>query len=145
VGLAYVDPATWALALSLAILAGVWTFFAWRNGRTAAMVSGAGLVLLPFGLLLTGTLTLVLRVLDAVSLWATSLVFSPSVWVGLALVGVSLVLVLGGRSLGRRRGEEPRKRSQQTPSSPRALDAAASAGDPDLDEIEAILRKRGIS
>ena len=145
-GLAYVNPATWALALSLAILAGVWTFFAVRNRRTAAAVRGAGLVLLPFGLLFTGTLTLLLRILDAVSLWATRLVFSPSVWLGMAIVAVSLVLILGGRAWGRRTGEAPRP-AKKNGTDPAALGTASRSGtgDPGLDEIEAILRKRGIS
>lgn len=149
-GLAYVNPATWALALSLAILAGVWTFFAVRQGRHAAAVRGAGLVLLPFGLLLTGTLTLVLRILDAVSLWATRLVFSPSVWLGAALVVVALALIFGGRSLERRRGGKDVGRGGDAPdreltAPKRGRAAPATTGDPELDEIEAILRRRGIS
>lgn len=148
-GLAYVNPATWALALSMAILAGAWTFFAVRQRRTPSAIQGAGLVLLPFGLLLTGTLTLVLRILDAVALWATRLVFSPSVWLGAGLVIVALGLIAGGRALARRRGEEPRRR--RTPAAPKKVGRAAAApapqasADPDLDEIEALLRKRGIS
>jgi hypothetical protein len=152
VGLAYVNPATWALAMSLAILAGVWTFFAFRAGRKAATVRGVGLVLLPVGLLLTGTLTLALRILDAVSLWATRLVFSPSVWVGAVLVLIALALILGGRALGRRLGEEPVRRSMKvSPPAAKQLGRGASGsspaatGDPDLDEIEDLLRKRGIS
>ena len=145
-GLAYVNPATWALALSLAILAGVWTFFAVRQGRHAAAVRGAGLVLLPFGLLFTGTLTLVLRILDAVWLWATRLVFSPSVWLGAALVVVALALIFGGRSLERRGGGADQAPRRQAPREVEAGPAAGgSTGDPELDEIEAILRRRGIS
>lgn len=140
VALAYDSTATWALALSLAILAGIWTFFAVRKGRPGAATRGAGLVLLPFGLLLTGTLTLLLRILDAVSLWASRLVFSPSVWLGAAMVVVSLALIFGGRALARRHAP---------PAPPKAAVGPASApvgtGDPDLDEIEAILRRRGIS
>jgi hypothetical protein len=146
VGLAYVNPATWALAISLAILAGVWTFFAVRKRRTAAAVRGAGLVLLPFGLLLTGTLTLLLRVLDAVALWATRLVFSPSVWLGLGVVVIAVGLIVAGRSLERRDGGGGQSAQQQTPREVEAGRAAGgSSGDPELDEIEAILRRRGIS
>ncbi len=145
-GLAYVNPATWALALSLAILAGVWTFFAVRRRRTAAAVRGAGLVLLPFGLLLTGTLTLLLRILDAIALWATRLVFSPSVWLGAGVVVVAVGLIVAGRSLERRGGGAE---SPPTRSTPREVEAGASgdgsSGDPELDEIEALLRRRGIS
>ncbi len=145
-GLAYVNPAATALALSLAILAGVWTFVAVRRGRTGAAVRGAGLVLLPFGLLLTGTLVLLLRILDAVALWATRLVFSPSVWLGLGVVVIAVGLIVAGRSLERRGGgadDAPRK---QTPREVEAgPPAGGSTGDPELDEIEAILRRRGIS
>ncbi len=149
-GLAYVNPATWALALSLAILAGVWTFFAWRGRRRAAAVRGAGLVLLPFGLLLTGTLTLALRILDAVTLWASRLIFAPSVWVGVVLVVVAAGLILGGRALGRRLGEPPSRllrRRGSASDAPSQVSARTPqpSGDPELDEIEALLRRRGIS
>jgi hypothetical protein len=148
VGLNYVNPVTWALAISLAILAGVWTFFAFRRRRTAAVVRGLGLVILPFGLLLTGTLTLLLRILDAVSLWATRLVFSPMVWVGLLLVAVSAGLIAGGRAWGKRFGSpdavgtsEPRSRAVERREATKPADPA----DAEMAEIEAILRKRGIS
>ncbi len=142
-GLAYVNPATWALALSLAILAGVWTFFAVRRRRPAAAVRGAGLILLPVGLLLTGTLTLRLRVLDAIATWATRLVFSPSVWLGLGIVVVAVGLIVGGRSLERRSGGAGDAAPKQAPHEVEA--GGGSTGDPELDEIEALLRRRGIS
>ncbi len=149
-GLAYVNPATWALALSLAILAGVWTFLAVRRRRTAAVVRGAGLVLLPFGLLLTGTLTLLLRILDAIAQWATRLVFSPSVWLGVGVVVIAAGLIVAGRLLERRGGGADPAPARSTPREVEARASGggskdASKGDPELDEIEALLRRRGIS
>ena len=149
-GYTYVNPIMWALAISLSTFAGVWTFFAWRNRRMASVVRGLGLVVLPFGLLFTGTLTLAMRIIDAVTLWATRLVFSPMMWVGVVLVAVSLALLAGGRALERRIGH-----SAQDPAGPSALPsgigrskpAAPVAADPvdaEMAEIEAILRKRGI-
>lgn len=148
VGLDYVNPIMWALALALSTFAGVWTFLSWRRRAYRSVVRGVALVILPFGLLFTGSLTLAMRIIDAVTLWATRLVFSPSVWIGSGLVVVSVALLF----LARRAPEGSAKRAA-TPRVPRgsgagALPPATGKADPvdaDMAEIEAILRKRGIT
>lgn len=148
-GYTYVNPIMWALAISLATFAGIYTFLAWRGRRMAAVVRGLGLVVLPFGLLFTGTLTLGMRIVDAVTLWATRLVFSPMMWIGVVLLGVSVALLVGGRALARRSGSPA---SASTPKSGRPAlpggvgrpQPAADPVDAEMAEIEAILRKRGI-
>ncbi|MDP2774195.1 MAG: hypothetical protein Q8O61_11625, partial [Nocardioides sp.] len=84
---------------------------------------------------------------DAVADWATTLVFSPVVWVGVVLGGAAVVLFGTGRALEQRRGPEPRARKNKTSESlPAAQETrGAPAIDDDLAEIEALLRKRGIS
>lgn len=142
------DSAAWgALAFAVATLLGVVTFFRWRARGVATGLRWAGWTILPVAAWLTGVLELAFDVADSVGRWAVHLVFSPVVWLGIVLAGVSVVLfgasaVLSGRNGGR-----------STP--PPALDAAptravkrgkgAPAIDDDLGDIEAILRKHGIS
>ncbi len=133
------DPSLWALAISLSLVAGVWTLFAYRRRGLGAGVRGAGWVLLPFAALFTGTLTLLLRVLDAVVAWASGLIFSPLMWGGLVLAALAVVLIVAGRRLDRR------KPAAGSPARKAGPPAVAPTEDPELAEIEAILRNRGIT
>ncbi len=141
------DSAAWgALAFALSILLGVVTFFRWRSRGLAAGLRGAAWTILPVAAWLTGVLELAFDVGDSVGRWAVHLVFSPVVWLGIVLGGVSVVL-FGASALleGRRRDAtpealEPSKKSRRA----RSDRQLPSAGD-DLDDIEAILRKHGIS
>ncbi len=147
-GLDYVNPIMWALSCALSTAAGVWTFLSWRRRAYRSVVRGVALVILPFGLLFTGTLTLAMRILDAITLWATRLAFSPSVWLGAGMVVVSVGMLLLARRApagSAKRASTPTVRGS---SGAGALPAASSTADPvdaDMAEIEAILRKRGIT
>jgi len=150
VGYYTVNPIMWALAISLATFAGWWTYLSYRRRNYRSALRGAALVLLPFGLLFTGTLTLLLRFIDATTLWASRLIFSPMVWVGVILVVVAVVLFVAAGRAPDRSGAEPRgRRSRQAvadgagPALPKGR--AADPVDADMAEIEAILRKRGIT
>jgi hypothetical protein len=139
------DPALWALAISASLCAGVWTFFAFRRRGLAAGLRGAAWVVLPFAALFTGTLTLLLRILDATVAWATGLVFSPLMWGGLVLLGLAVVLLVVARLVDRR---APRTTSAKVTGRPAAGAVGpppAANEDPELAEIEAILRNRGIT
>jgi len=142
------DSAAWgALAFALSTLLGVVTFFRWRSRGFAAGLRGAGWTILPVAAWLTGVLELGFDIADSVGHWALHLVFSPVVWLGIVLAGVSAVL-FGASALLENRG---RVKSDEAP--PAAIDAPkrprgkgrAAIGDEDLDDIEAILRKHGIS
>jgi hypothetical protein len=86
--------------------------------------------------------------------WATSLVLSPRVWLGVALAGTAvLLLVVSGalreRELKRAGGESPRA-ARGRKGGDKALPPASGGGqepvvDDDMADIEAILRKRGIT
>jgi hypothetical protein len=85
--------------------------------------------------------------------WASRLVFSPTVWLGIAIAGVSGVLFLAAAQLRRRgvgtRGRPPTsKRSAgadaELPARP-SRGAAKAPVDDDMADIEAILKKHGIS
>lgn len=152
------DEAAWgALAITLTLLGGLYTYVAYqRRGLTAAL-RGAGLTLLPVAAWLTGVLKLLTEVGDAVGDWAVKLAFSPSLWAGVALAGLSVVLFVVSGFLAAR-GVGTKAKAPKPPKAPRSertalppTDATPSAPvvndgvDAEMAEIEAILRKRGIT
>ena len=153
------DSAAWgALALAVSTVLGMVTYFRWRARGLVAGLRGAGWTLLPVAAWLTGVLELAFDVADSVGRWAVHLVFSPVVWLGVVLAGVSVALfgasaVVAGRGGSGRREAGRTEAGRSAP--PPALDApptrssrrgkGAPAIDEDLDDIEAILRKHGIS
>ena len=167
------DATTWAaLALTLTVLGAVLSFLAWRRRGPAAGLRGVAWTLLPVAAWLTGTLRLAVAVGEEVVGWATRLVFSPTVWTGIGVLGVSVLLfvVTGAmrtRGVGARdRVRAPRDRRAVGATEPaptavttratKATKAPKGARTPkrgttghesdldDMDDIEAILKKHGI-
>jgi heme exporter protein D len=145
------DNATWqALGVTLTTVGLLLSIVLWRRRGPAAGLRGVAWSLLPAAAGLTGTLRLLGEIVDSVGSWAVRLVFSPVVWLGIALAGVSVVL-FGVSSLMRNRGVGATRRSKaQRPQLDRTRSTGPavppSDGDPDgMDDIEAILRKHGIS
>ena len=146
------DDATWqALTLVLTLMGGGWTWYAFRNRGITAGIRGVALTLLPPAAYLTGTLEAGVRIVDVVADWAAGIVFGPSVWFGMVLLGVSVTLfflanLLSGRGKG---GGEPKQTGKAKGGPAELSRPAAGRGKPviddDLAEIEAILKKRGIS
>lgn len=152
---------TWgALTLTLTLVGAVWTWFAFRNRGLASGLRGAGFTLLPAAAWLTGTMEMFTEIGGSVADWATSLVFSPIVWAGVVLTGLSVVLFgVSGALRERGRGAKPLRRDgrsrgevgsgadqqQSLPPATRTSRKAEPALDDDLSDIEAILRKRGIT
>ena len=133
----------WALLLSAgAVVLGVRSV---RRGDRVRALWWLGWALMPPALLLTGTLRLVGRVAAAFADWATSVVFSPTTWLGIVLAVAAGALLGTARWLGRRqrlaRGESPKRTLRPTGRPTRGGDAV----DDDLADIEEILRRRGIS
>ena len=128
------------------MLGGIWTWFSFRRRGAASGLRALAITLLPIAAYLTRTLRLVTDIVDAFTDWAGALVFRPSVWLGIVVLGVSVLLfVVSGRL---RRLERPTPESSG-PAAPRRVGrageaSAASAGDPEMADIEALLRKRGI-
>ena len=148
------DDVTWgALTLTLTAIGGFYTWWAYRNRGATPALRGLALTLLPAAAWLTGTLQMFSRIADAVSDWAIHLVFSPKVWLGVILTGVSVALFLASGFLRNRGigGPAPRRdRATSERPAPRALPKARAQqgplADDDLDdEIAAILKRRGIS
>lgn len=125
----------------------------WRARGAASGLRMLGIALLPVAAYLTGTLRLIWEIGDAVASWAIRFAFSPLVWLGIAVAGVSVLLFVVSSAMRRRsRGVHGRAAAEQ---SRRTADPSLPAGSSrppakapeseDLDDIEAILRKHGIS
>jgi hypothetical protein len=149
-----VDEVTWgALTLTLTAIGAVWTWFAFRRRGVASGLRGAAFTLLPPAAFLTGTLEMFSEIGGSVADWAAHLVFSPVVWLGIVLAVVSGVLfVVSGALRARQGGDAQPSRGVEAGGAARAggeLKASGRTGDPviddDMAEIEAILRKRGIT
>jgi len=136
------DVSYGVLALALTLVGGTYTWWAFQHRGLGAALRGAGFTLLPAAAYLTDTLRMVTRIGDAIGDWATGLVFSPSVWLGIVVAGMAVLLVGAGRVAERRVG--PARPAKQL-GSPKSGGKGAPAIDDDLAEIEALLRKRGIT
>jgi hypothetical protein len=146
-----VNDVSWgALALALTVLGGTYTWWALRNRGVTAAVRGAGLTLLPLAAWMTGLLQVFGDITDSLAHWLTRLVFSPSVWLGLIIGFVAVVMIGGANAFAKRvPGDKPDRRgSKPAPARPKAV-TRAQRQDPLIDdemaEIQAILKKRGIS
>ncbi|HET8603564.1 MAG TPA: hypothetical protein VFM09_06525 [Marmoricola sp.] len=154
------DFVTWgAVAIALTALGGMLSWRAWRRRGAAAGLRGLAWSILPVAAWLTGTLRLAAQVAGDVADWAVRLVFSPVVWLGVALAGVAVALFVVSGAM-RARGRGVRSRPTGTPPAaglPGQRRGGASleqksgqksgqdSGLEDMDDIEAILRKHGIS
>ena len=152
------DTVLLPLCVGLTLLGVLITVIAWRRGSRGRVIQGLGLALLPVALYFSGLLRLVWNAVVAVGSWATKIIFSPAVWLGLSMLGLCLVLwVVGG--VVARRAPSRRERKAAAASSPAALPRSSSASaksnaqpgartpapvDDDMAEIEALLKSRGI-
>ena len=145
------DEVTWgALTLVLTLLGGAWTWFAFRNRGAASGLRGAALTLLPPAAFLTGTTEMFTEIGGSVADWATHLVLSPVVWLGIALAGLSVVLFgVSAAIRGRQGGRTAERKAATSSDRPGELPPSQGRGEPalgdDMADIEAILRKRGIT
>ena len=136
------DDVTWyALGLMLTVIGLFLSYRAYQRKGVAAGMRGAGWSLLPLAAALTDTLKLGGELTEDIGRWATHLVFSPLVWLGIALAGVSVVL-LGVSGFLSGRGEPKQDDTKSLPDKP--TKKTASPIDNEFDDIEAILRKHGI-
>jgi len=144
------DNATWqALGLTLTIAGLAVSALVWVRRGPVSGLRGVAWSLLPLAAGLTGVLRLGWEITDAVVGWAGRLVFSPVVWLGLVVAAVSAVLfVVTGFAARRRAAKAPAAPAAVTPGPDPATRARAPKGaavDPDLADIEELLRRRGIS
>ncbi|HEU4568358.1 MAG TPA: hypothetical protein VFR99_10015 [Marmoricola sp.] len=139
------DFVTWgAIACVLSALGGGLSWLAFRRRGLASGLRGLAWSILPVAAWLTGTLRLVAHLAGNVVDWAVGLVFSPVVWLGIVLAGVAVVLfgvsgTMKARGVGTRQ-RRPRAVTGTPPAAP-----AKETGLEGMDDIEAILKKHGIS
>src|SRR6476620_2464371 len=106
------------MGVTLTIVGLVLSMIVWRRRGPAAGLRGIAWALLPAAAGLTGTLRLVWDIGDSVVNWATRLVFSPVVWLGVVLAGVSAVrfgVSAAMRSRGLGAGASPRSAGTKAP------------------------------
>jgi hypothetical protein len=148
------DSITWQALTVILTLAGlVGTGVLWRLRGPVAGLRMLAVALLPTAAYLTGTLRLVWEIGDAVVSWAVRFTFSPTVWLGIGLAAVAVALFSVAGALGRRGvGGSPRPRGKALPGSPSRAPAKPAgttatqpAEDDDMADIEAILKRHGIS
>jgi hypothetical protein len=147
-----VNDVSWgALALSLTVLGGIYTWWALRHRGVTAAVRGAGLTLLPLAAWMTGLLQVFGEISDSIAHWLTRLIFSPAVWLGMVVFFVAFVLIGGANFVSRRvTPDKPSRRERRAGAEPSPKAVARTAKqdpliDDEMAEIQAILKKRGIS
>ena len=130
----------------------------WRKKGPGSGLRGIAWSLIPLAAYLTHSVRLIGQIVSAVVQFAGGFVFSPKAWLGVGLLGVSVLLFLvsGGSPLMRRRKRRAAAkagkgaRSAHEGQAPSAVPAtrehpAVPAGDDDLGEVKDILRRHGIS
>lgn len=154
------DTVLLPLCVALTIVGLLITVLAWRKGRRGRVVQGLGLALAPVALYFTGLLRLVWDAVVAVVGWAARIVFSPVLWIGLSMLGLCVVLwVVGGLVARRTAPTVAKKEKSAVTAGPTATRGPAkvaakpskgakgskqAAADPEMDEIEALLKSHGI-
>jgi len=146
-----VDDVTWgALTLTLTLLGGLYTWFAFRSRGFVAGLRGVGITLIPVALLLTDTLQMVTKIGSAVGDWAIHLAFSPVNWLGIIFAGISVVCFvvagfLADRGVLAGKPSDKPDRKELAKGKGTKKEPVLSDVDPEMAEIEAMLRKRGIT
>jgi hypothetical protein len=149
-----IDTITWqALTLVLTLAGLVSTGLVWKSRGATSGLRMLAVALLPAAAYLTGTLRLLWEIGDAILTWATRLAFSPTVWLGVMLAGISLALFLTAGMLRRRgigtaapaAGKPSAAGGKALPSDTSRRPAKAPEQDDDMADIEAILKRHGIS
>jgi hypothetical protein len=146
-----VDTVLLPLCVGLSLLGVIATGIAWRRGNKGRVIQGIGLALAPIALYFSGLLRLLWNAAVALGTWASKIILSPSVWFGLSLLGLCIVLWVVGGVVGRRSAAKAKEVSKQsTASALPAKKGAAKSGrsqppiDEEMAEIEALLKSRGI-
>ncbi|NAS26180.1 cellulose synthase [Herbidospora sp. NEAU-GS84] len=155
----FADIAWLPLCAGLTAVGVVLAFLAFRRRGAAAGLRATAWALLPLAAYLTGVLETLWNMVASIVTFVTRLVLSPTVWAGVALAGLSVVLFLvsgvmrgrtlrmGRRSRNERKGSEPAPAAQ--PGRPadvtKPMARPVESKNDDFSDIEDILKKRGIS
>jgi hypothetical protein len=141
------DATIFAISLGVTLLGLVISWGVYRRRGAASGLRGAAWSLVPVAAAMTG-----------VTEFVVELAFSPAKWAGIGVAGLAVVLYLtSGMMLSRRAGAAPGPAETGAPAEPKAAGkrggkapkaveegGQGGQGDPEMAEIEAILRNRGI-
>ena len=139
----------------LTLLGLIISWVVWRRRGPAAGLRWVAVSLLPLAAYLTHAVKMLWQIGSAIGSFATSFIFSPQVWSGVALTGLAIVLfVVSGMMRGRGRkagsGADGASGPASVPGSApagKALKPAKSkapAVDDDLGDVADILRRHNI-
>jgi len=148
----------WIAGVSLSVALIALAPFAWRRLGARRGLRWLAVALVPAGLAMSGLAVMFGRMAVAVGRFFTSFVFSPFVWAGFALLAAAVALEFGARAMRARGvGEAPAKTEDagstagigsSRPQVERSRDVPASnraPADDDMADIEALLKRRGIT
>ena len=143
------DEAWLAVTIALSVVGGAGAWWAFRNRGASTGLKFAAFTALVPAAYLTGTLELLGEVALSVADWAGGFVFSLTTWIGVGLAGLAVLLFGISTKVGDgKRQVDPG--STGTDDAPKQVRAPKQAGrqeapvDPEMAEIEALLKKRGI-
>ena len=138
----------------LTLLGLIISWVVWRRRGAAAGLRWAAVSLLPLAAYLTHAVKMLWQIGSAIGSFATSFIFSPQVWAGVALTGLAIVLfVVSGTLRGRTRksgteaegaGSRPAAGAPAGKALKPAKKAKAPAVDDDLGDVADILRRHNI-
>jgi len=137
----------------LTLLGLIASWVVWRRRGAAAGLRWAAVSLLPLAAYLTHAVKMLWQIGSAIGSFATSFIFSPQVWSGVALTGLAIVLFVVSGTMRRGRGRKAATGADGAGSVPagaptgKALKPAKSkapAADDDLGDVADILRRHNI-
>jgi heme exporter protein D len=133
------------------------SFVVWRRRGAASGLRWVAISLLPLAAYLTHAVKMLWQIGSAIGSFATSFLFSPQVWSGVALTGVAIVLFVVSGTMRRGRGRKSAAGAADGAGGPADRPAAAPAGkalkpakskapaaDDDLGDVADILRRHNI-
>lgn len=159
------------ICVAVTALGLVWSYRIWRKDGWSRGLRAIAWSLIPLAAYLTGAVGLIGRLVNAVVIFAGSIVFSPKTYAGVIVViaAVLLFILSGGLPLAKERKARKRRKAEKAAAKaqrdsgqpaaaagreskavePRKAGAKAAVpggkGDDDMSDIEEILRRRGIS
>jgi hypothetical protein len=137
----------------LTLLGLIISWVVWRRRGAAAGLRWAAVSLLPLAAYLTHAVKMLWQIGSAIGSFATSFIFSPQVWSGVALTGLAIVLFVVSGTMRRSRARKPDAGADGPAARPagapagKALKPAkgkAPAVDDDLGDVADILRRHNI-
>jgi len=118
------------LCTGLAVVGLILSWFTWRRKGARSAIKGVAWSLLPIALYLTGAIELVGRLGSAIVQFASSFVFSPKTWAGVALLILIVLILMTFGGLPLLSGKKRRARKKELKQQSVAGSAPTAAGTP---------------